>query len=757
MRLIIAEKNSVGRAIAAVIGIKSTETGYIKCSDSAETVVTWASGHMYQMAGLDEYTPPNVPLGKNGKKVWRFEELPVFPETWILNKDPGKREQTELIEELIGKADVVVNAGDPDREGQLLIDEIIWESPNKPKTCLRYWANAIDRKSIENALNNLKPNDAYQGMCNAAEYRRRADWLVGINLSRAYSIANHHLSNVGRVMTPTLQLVADRDLEIENFKPADYYELRADFGAYKGKFLPDELQEGTDHEGRLTDKSIADKISAECSGSDSEITSYSCEEKEIQQPLGLNLADITAAASAKFGFSAKRTLELCQSLYEMKFQSYPRTDSKYLPENQYADAASVLETIKRLLPDLAKEIAEADPSIHSRTWNTEKTTAHHAIIPVAADPSETDITQIGEDERKIFDLVCRNYIAQFYPVSRVRKTVIRNLVRNYTFEARGTIVENQGWKAVYDDSDDKKEELQELPIVREGDHVKCLSVSSQTKRTKAPPKFTEGSLIKAMANVYQYIDDPEIKKILRDGDGIGTSATRAAIIEKLKTKFIREEGKFIVSTPEGRNLLKEVSESLTSAVTTALWERDLSLISEGAQPHDFERRICDFVLTEVTKVKENYVPGEYKGTPTDFKCPECGKPLYSKKFSWCCDECGVKLSKEMFSYSLTDTDLKNALAGTGKVLDKKFKSLKTGKVFSGKIVYKKESKNLSIEFENRPLDSKYKCPRCGKPLMRLASKIMKGSFWWCCSGYPNCKLKFKDANGKPMINEEKKQ
>lgn len=761
MRLIIAEKASVGRAIADVLGVKKTETGYIECSDNDATIVTWASGHMYQLADIDAYTAPTVPVNsKTGKKVWRFDELPVFPEKWILNKTERTKEQTKLIEELIGKADVVVNAGDPDREGQLLIDEIIWESPNKPKKYLRYWANAVDKKSITAALDNLRPNDDYKGLCQSAQYRRRADWLVGLNLSRAYSITNHKFMNVGRVMTPTLQLVVDRDLEIENFKPKDYFVLTADFGSYKGTFVPGELQEGTDPEGRLIDKDAADEIIKKCSGADSQVIKYTSERKEIKQPLGLDLADITSMASAKHGFSAARTLELCQSLYEMKFQSYPRTDSKYLPENQFGDAPQVLETVKRLCPDLASAVTGADTSIHSRTWNTEKTTAHHAIIPIATSDNETSITQLGEDERKLYELVCRNYIAQFYPVCEVQKTEIVNEIGNqYDFVAKGTQMLNEGWKAVFSDPEDddkeKEEENAALPALQEGDSVKCVSVSSQTKKTKAPPRFTEGSLIKAMANVYQYIDDPEIKKILRDGDGIGTSATRASIIEKLKFKFVRSEGKYIVSTEDGRSVVKAVSPELTSAVTTALWERDLGAISEGSAPEGFENKVSDFVLTEVTKAKEDYKPGEYKGTETKFKCPECGKPLYSRKFDWSC-ECGLKLKKEMFSYTISDKDLENALAGKSKVLDRKFTSLKTGKTFSGKIVYNKEKKALSVEFEKTEVNSKYKCPRCGKGLVRMESRVIKGAFWWSCSGYPNCKLKFKDNKGEPMINEVSK-
>jgi len=623
MRLFIAEKPSVAKALAAELGITGRDDGCLYCGSDC---VTWCFGHMLEQAEPDAYTPDDVPRGKSGKKIWRVDELPIIPREWILQPKADAKKQLAVIGRLLKQAASVVNAGDPDREGQLLVDEVLEHFHNK-KPVARFWVSAQDKVSIQRGLSALKDNQDYAGWANAARGRSRADWLIGMNLSRAYTLraargGSRALLTVGRVQTPTLALVVARDREIEGFVAKAFYRITANIahasGSFKANWKPREEQQGLDSEGRLMDTSIADALVAAVSGQSGEISEYKDEAKKQPPPLAFALSDITALASARFGYSAEDTLKTCQSLYEThKLTSYPRTDCAYLPESQHADAASVLAALKQVNPELSALIDAANPALKSPTWNDSKITAHHGIIPTL---HTGDKSALNEKERNLYDLIVRAYIAQFWPPHEYRQTAVQVSIAGETFAASGKVVIKNGWKDVYQQTDDDEGQAkgdkteddssgQNLPAMQQGDSVTCLEAQRKDAKTQPPARFTEGTLIRAMENIHRFVTDPEHKKRLRDGDGIGTSATRASIISELKRRtFLEAKGKQVISTELGRALVDALPEAVKSPVLTALYERLLKAIEQGEKPlDDFVQRQEAFVRAEVAKAAEGAV------------------------------------------------------------------------------------------------------------------------------------------------------
>lgn len=656
MRLFIAEKPDVAKGIAEVLGHTGKGQGYIQCG---EDKITWCFGHMFEQAEPDEYTPDNVPRGTNGKKVWRTDELPIIPNTWLLRPKPDAEAQLAVIRKLIQEASVIVNAGDPDREGQLLVDEVL-ESYGNKKPVLRYWANAKDTTSVKRALANLKPNETFTGWGLAAKGRARADWLIGMNLTRAYTLraqrgGSRALLAVGRVQTPTLALVVSRDREIENFKPISYFTLAANIahqgGTFAAAWKPQEDQAGLDPDGRLIDKAQADALVAKLTNKPATIEGYEQAAKKKAQPLGLSLTAVTALAATRWGYTADQILKVCQSLYEIhKLTSYPRTDCGYLPESQHADAPQVLAALKHVNPDLAELIGRADPRIKSRTWNDSKVTAHHAIIPTMHKGSAA---ALKEDERNVYGLILRSYLAQFFPQHEFKATTVSVTVEGESFQAKGRVVTLNGWRDVYQDDDqDEKEgeggEGQALPAMKQGDPATCQAINCRAAKTKAPPRFDEGSLPMAMENIHRFVTDPEHKKILREGDGIGTVATRAAIITELKEKgYLENKGKALISTTLGRSLIDALPEIVRSPVLTALFERMLKGIELGAsQLEAFQSKQEGFIRQEVAKANTGAVTiagaKAAAAVSTLHKCMACGTGLSRrpgkkpKTFWWGC-------------------------------------------------------------------------------------------------------------------------
>lgn len=614
MRLFIAEKPSVAKAIVAELGCVTRGDGFITCKDGS--VVTWCFGHLLEQAEPDAYLPDDVPRTKKGSKVWRFEDLPIYPKNWKLlpKNDKGVKKQLATIGKLLKKASLVVHAGDPDREGQLLVDEVL-EHFRYTGRVQRFWVSAQDSASIRKGLTNLRDNETFDGMRLAALGRSRADWLLGMNLSRAYTLARQaqgkkELIAVGRVQTSTLALVAKRDVAIRDFKPVPYFVIKARLGGGKpftAVWEPEESQAGIDEQKRLVDRCIAAALQQRLKAvGQATVVRCSRTPKKIAQPKAFSLADIQLGASNQFGFSAEKTLNLCQSLYEThKATSYPRTDCSFLPESQYADAKNVLAAIAKTMPPLAGLVAKCDCSIQSPTWNDKKITAHHGIIPTQ---QAADGSKFSDDERKIYRLIAERYLSNFLPAHEYLACSIELRIATERFSAKGRLVTKPGWKVVTIAADEDKadDEGQALPELKSGLQLPVSGIDCEEERTKPPAAFTEGTLIRAMENIHQAVNDPQSKKFLKEGDGIGTPATRAAIIAELKRKkYLEVKGKKIVATELGLHLLQVVPDVMKNPVLTALFERILREVEAGNVPLDvFIEKQKQLVINELRRLRK---------------------------------------------------------------------------------------------------------------------------------------------------------
>lgn len=455
MKLYIAEKPSMAAEIAKYLpGPVSRKDGYITTGDG---VITWGYGHILRQAEPDEYDPKY--------ERWRVEDLPIIPQNWKLLVADSCKKQFEIVKSLIDQATEIVHAGDPDREGQLLIDEVL-DYVNNQKPVRRILLNALDEHSIKKAIVSLRDNQEFHDLKQSALARSRADWLIGMNLSRAYTLAAQQAGHrttlpVGRVKTPTLALVVRREREIEGFKQVEYFTVKADFEhdstIFTAYWKPHEEQPGLDTEGRLADKTIAKDLLTSLKSAKEPAIVISCEttEKKEQQRLPLALSTLQVMAGKKFGYDPQVVLDTAQKLYERKLTTYPRSDCEFLPEAQHEDAATIIGNLGRIANnELAGWAAKADTSISSRAWNDKKITAHHAIIPTV---ERCNFASLNETERNIYYLIAQTYIAQFYPVHVYDQTRAELEHAGETFIANGRIIKELGWKEIYSaDTEEKK-------------------------------------------------------------------------------------------------------------------------------------------------------------------------------------------------------------------------------------------------------------------------------------------------------------
>ena len=577
-RLFIAEKPSLGKAIAAELGVTQTCQGYIVCGNDA---VTWCFGHLLEQYDPDDYD--------EAWKLWRRSSLPMIPREWRLKPKESTRAQLQVISNLLGEAATVVNTGDPDREGQLLVDEVL-EHFRYSGPVQRIWLASLDSRSIQKALATLKDNRDYANLRDSARARSQADWLIGMNATRAMTLRGREsgrdgVLSMGRVQTPTLALVVNRDREIAAFTPIDYLVLQAtlqhDAGTFSALFKPSETQPGLDSEGRLVDGATAQGIMDAVRGKNGIITSVTREKKKKPVPLPHCLSSLQKAASSKLGMTAQQVLDTAQSLYEKKLTTYPRTDCRYLPEEQFSDAARIITALGSSVSGLEAVTAKADSALKGPVWDTKKITAHHAIIPTGEEPRS-----LTAQEKELYLMIAVQYFLQFYPPMLYEAQKILTTIVETAWEARGRMIIEPGWTgfAAEDDDEDakKKEAEQSLPSVGNNDTVLCADVDALKKKTTPPSKFSEGSLIEAMANIHRFVSDAKAKAVLKENEGIGTEATRAGIIETLKNRgFIVASGKSLVSTPLGQSLIDMTPDTLRDPVTTAQWEQRLEAITRG--------------------------------------------------------------------------------------------------------------------------------------------------------------------------------
>lgn len=709
MQLFIAEKPSLGRAIAEGIGSGEKKDGYISLKNG-EVIVTWCFGHILEQWNPEQYDEKY--------KKWVMEDLPIIPSQWKLNVKKDSAKQFKIIKELAAQADYIVNAGDPDREGQLLIDEVLIYIGNK-KPVKRILLNAIDEKSVKQALNDLRNNDDFIGLRNSALSRSRADWLVGMNLSRAYSIraqqAGYNSIHVGRVMTPTMALVVRREREIMNFKPTTHYQVQVDWSHPNGTFptswvIPEDFPD-LDSEGRLLSKERAEEILRLVDGKPGKIASLTEKEKKVGQRLPYSLSTLQIEAGRRFGYSPKQVLDTMQILYESKLTTYPRSDCEFLPENQRSEANDVLRAIGSITKDGFNElVSKADTSICSRAWNDKKISAHHAIIPTSVVPKFDSLEQI---QQRLYLMVAQAYLAQFYPIHTYTAIKVEVECEANVFAGTGKQVLVNGWKEIYTGiADEDEEEAPAIPQMDEGEEVIYNEGKLQEKVTKPPSRFTPATLLKAMKEIYKYVKDDSLRADLKEYNGIGTEATRAAIIDKLQTQKYLElkSGKF-VPTEIAEKAVDFLPDEITYPDTTAIWEKELEEVSQGSMSlEDFTSRQTEKINSFLDKAKAlDIAPSQ--SVP---KCPKCGKIMQRRKgqngFFWGC---------------------------TGYPDCKTTAPDKNGKP--------------DFEFQKAATVPLGKCPRCGKDVFETAKAFS-------CSGYkdePKCTFAiWKEAKFGPLAGKK---
>lgn len=756
MRLFIAEKPSLGREIAKNLGSCVKKDGYIEVN-GGDDIVTWEFGHILQQLNPDEYDEKY--------KKWVMSDLPIIPAEWKLKVKKDAKAQFKVIKELLAKADYVVNAGDPDREGQLLVDELLEYLKNKKPT-KRILLNALDEKSVKAALADLRDNKEFEGLRDSARARSQADWLVGMNLSRAYTLKSQAAGyegaiHVGRVQTPTLALIVRREEEIKNFKPTTHYVTEVVWKHDNG-LIPTTWKfaesDNTDSEGRLLNKNIADglltKIQVSAMAGDAKITSVEQKNKQEGQRLPYSLSSLQVEAGRKYGLNPQQVLDTMQSLYEKKLTTYPRSDCEYLPTNQLEDSAAILKNLASISNDgLADIVAKADKKIVSRVWNDKKISAHHAIIPTTVKPN---LDSLSDTEKKMFLLVAKAYIAQFYPIHTYQATKIIVTCAGEEFVGNGKVVLTQGWKAIYaKDSNNDEEESPVLPKVSEGDTVAYESGTVKEKVTTPPKRFTESTLLQAMKQIAKYVKNKNLAAKLKECKGIGTEATRAGIIETLKkADFVSIEKKFLVPTNKGTMAIKVLPDVITYPDTTAVWEAELDDISDG------KMSLANFVKhqTEIINgLLDNAKSLEIATNKDVVACPNCGKPMKRRKgangYFWGCT--GYPQCKTTFPDKKGKPDMtQKKSAATAKTAEcpKCGKELRQYKGKFGVFWSCVDRDNCGAKFpDNKDKPVIVKCPSCGKGyLQKMESKKTKGKFFWYCDAKCGADSVW-DKNGNPDL------
>jgi len=721
MRLFVAEKPELGRAIADALGVEKKEGGAIRCQGG--DVVTWCFGHLLTLTDPEDHNPD--------AKRWNMESLPL---SWPVAHKPidDKKDQVELIRNLAGQAREIVHAGDPDDEGQLLVDEVLTYIGNR-KPVRRILINDLNQKIIQRALNNLRDNSEFYGLSQSALARSVSDQVYGYNLTRAYTLAGRaagatQVLSVGRVQTPILGLVVRRDRAHKDHNAHNYYDLTGVFSGTEGRFTAKHVPSKNapvDDKGRVIQESYVTAVLDAVIGQSATIIQAASSDKEESQPLPYNLLNLQADASRKFGFSPDKTLKVTQSLRERRHLiTYNRSDCEYLSDEQHDDAPAVLAAIAQTAPILSKAATAGDPTIKSRAFNSHNVSAHHAIIPTE---TTANLNNLTDDEAKLYLLISRAYIAQFFPKYAYRETAVVLDVAGYGFKATSRVKLRDGWKRLYSGDKDNEDIHQDddtgsdnLEWINKESNLVCENATSEKKKTNPPPLYTMSSLLKDLARVSKYVTDPRIKKLLLSKDqekkgehgGIGTPATRSAIIAQLmKRNYIAEKGKKVVSTDVGQEFYDLLPATATAPDMTALWHEQQEQIKAGEMTMEqFVQGVRDYVNEEVARIKNTGIKVKAASGPA---CPECGNGTLIRRkgengYFWGCSaypDC--KASRP-------------DVAG-------------------------KPGKKKVRETANVP------CPKCGKDLVRRKKAGKKGYDFWSCSGFPTCKTKYDNVNGKPKI------
>ncbi|MGG3623585.1 DNA topoisomerase III [Bacillus gobiensis] len=614
--VVLAEKPSVGRDLARVLKCHKKGNGYL---EGDRYIVTWALGHLVTLADPDGY--------QKEYQSWKLEDLPIIPEPLklVVIKKTGKQFQAVKSQLLRKDVKEIVIATDAGREGELVARWII-DKAKVSKPIKRLWISSVTDKAISDGFKKLKNGKEFENLYASAVARAEADWIVGINATRALTTKYNAQLSCGRVQTPTLAMIAHREEEIKKFKPKPFYGLRAETN---GMVL--NWQDKHSKQSRTFDKSVTEKLMNVLKGKQAVIHDLKKTAKKSFSPALYDLTELQRDAYKRFGFSAKETLSVLQKLYEQhKLVTYPRTDSRYLSADIVPTLKDRLEAIEiKPYAPFARKILNSGIKAHKGFVNDAKVSDHHAIIPTE-EPAA--LGRLSEKERKLYDLIAKRFLAVLMPAFEYEETKVTALIGEENFTAKGKVVLSQGWKAVYDhsyDEDDQDEEKdQTLPKLAKGDTLAVRSLKETNGETKPPARFNEGTLLSAMENPGAFMKNEEkgLVKTLGETGGLGTVATRADIIEKLFNSFLLEKkGKDIFLTSKGRQLLELVPEDLKSPALTAEWEQKLSDIAKGKLKSSFFiKDMKDYTKETVKEIKQSSQKFKHDNV-TGTHCPDCGK------------------------------------------------------------------------------------------------------------------------------------
>jgi DNA topoisomerase-3 len=646
--LVIAEKPSVGRDLVRVLpGAFSKQGGKAEeYLEGPEHVVTWAVGHLVQLADPDEYD--------DKFKKWRMADLPIVPNRFkLVVRDERSKKQMNVVKRLLGRDDIdlVVNACDAGREGELIF-AYLYEKSGSRKPVKRLWLNSMTRAAIQAAFEELRPGSDFASLEAAARSRSEADWIVGMNATRAATIRLRSsfdgAVSLGRVQTPTLAILARREEEIRAFKPEPYWVVDASFEAIAEP--PGRAYEGRYYAGtkpRLKTAEEARQVVAACREKTGTITKLEKSERRERVPLLYDLTQLQRDANGRFGFSARRTLAAAQRLYEEhKALTYPRTNSRYITGDMVAEIKPIAKLVggQSEYTAAARYVLGLDVLPLGRVVNDAKVTDHHAIIPTNSERHPVD--SMNEDDRRIYDLVVRRFLAVFHPEAVFENTRVETTIASHIFRTRGKLLLVPGWRGVYgetadlDDArgeDDDEAREQRLPKLDKGEDARVREIADQAKETKPPRRHTERSLLEMMETAGKLVEEEELREAMKES-GIGTPATRAAIIERLlQVGYIERDGRSLVVTEKGLNVIRLLAEHpLTSPGLTGDWEHRLAKIETGQDSREaFMGDIVKFTEETVgeldTKLKDVRIPRANLGP-----CPVCGRDIVENRKGYSC-------------------------------------------------------------------------------------------------------------------------
>jgi DNA topoisomerase-3 len=646
IRIIISEKPSMGRAIAAALGIQGTGRSFIQ---GADVIVTWCIGHLVQAMGPEGYNPE--------LKTWRLDTVPFFPEPFRYYPIETTRDQYEVVAKLMTRGDVVdvVNATDAGREGELIFD-LVYRLSGCTKPVMRFWTSSLTDNAIRDAYARMKPGEAYRGLRDAARSRQESDWLVGINCTRAQTLVMRRsggegVYSIGRVQTPTLALLVNRELEITDFVPKAFWTLWAAFqakgGTYRGKWFRKVEEKDQD---RFDQEEEAKALANKLSGMPGNVVSVTSKTEKKKPELLYDLTNLQKESNKRFEFTAEHTLEVAQDLYEAKLISYPRTNSRHLTEADEQKAAGWVKAIAQgQLTELQPFVAELRKrwpiKLDKRFVNDKEVEDHSALVP-----TENPAKNLQGDQLKVYELIARRFLAAYFPERVEGRTTIITKIEKETFKTAGTVVKELGWSAVdpphgrpkkekaknpekVDTEEDDDSSL--LPSVTKEDAVDAKEILPRAGKTSPPKRMTEGDLLGAMQGAGKELDDEELKGAMKDC-GLGTPATRANIIETLlKRSYVERVRNILQPTAKGIDLIRSIrAETLKSPQMTGEWEARLERIRRGdANRDEFMGGIRTFVTELVEQIKQQAPQGARRvfGTVVG-TCPKCKSSLHLRNW-----------------------------------------------------------------------------------------------------------------------------